>query len=84
MKIKILTIALLFVAVYAEPEIQAAAGKLTVEELRCEYAENPLGVDTDKPRFSWELQSNQRGQMQISNRPRLQRGCLRSTFVMYR
>lgn len=37
-----------------------------MEELRCEYAENPLGVNTDKPRFSWKLQSNQRGQMQIA------------------
>jgi len=33
-------------------------------ELRCEYLKNPLGIDTAKPRFSWMLQSTQRGQLQ--------------------
>ncbi len=33
-------------------------------ELKCEYAVNPLGVDIAQPRFSWELYSSQRGQMQ--------------------
>ena len=29
-------------------------------QLRCEYAENPLGIDISEPRFSWILQSSQR------------------------
>ncbi|MBN1348801.1 family 78 glycoside hydrolase catalytic domain [candidate division KSB1 bacterium] len=29
--------------------------------LRCEYLKNPLGIDTRKPRFSWEVQSDVRG-----------------------
>ena len=33
------------------------------EELCCEYAVNPLGIDTHKPRFSWILQSKQRGNL---------------------
>jgi alpha-L-rhamnosidase len=33
-------------------------------ELSCEYLKNPLGLDTVEPRFSWILESNQRGQMQ--------------------
>ncbi|HAS84247.1 MAG TPA: hypothetical protein DCS43_16615 [Verrucomicrobia bacterium] len=28
---------------------------LTVNDLRCEYLANPLGVDTPEPRFSWKL-----------------------------
>ena len=37
---------------------------LTVAELRCEYTEDPLGLDAEKPRFSWTLTSYQRGQVQ--------------------
>ena len=33
-------------------------------KLTCEYAVNPLNVDVPKPRFSWILESDQRGQMQ--------------------
>ncbi len=43
---------------------QSAGGGIIVRELRCEYAKNPLGIDTPQPRFSWILESNQRGQMQ--------------------
>ena len=32
--------------------------------LTCEYASNPLGVDTLRPRFGWELESAVRGQRQ--------------------
>jgi len=39
---------------------------ITATELRCEYADNPIGVDTTQPRFSWILQSTQRNQMQSS------------------
>jgi alpha-L-rhamnosidase len=27
-----------------------------VQNLRCEYLENPLGIDVAKPRLSWKLQ----------------------------
>ncbi len=43
---------------------QPAGGGITVKELRCEYAGNPLGIDTPQPRFNWLLESNQRAQMQ--------------------
>jgi len=39
-------------------------GSVAVKELRCEYRVNPLGVDVVKPRLSWIMESNQRGQMQ--------------------
>ena len=41
-----------------------AGSRPTVENLRCEYLENPLGIDVLKPRLSWITESNQRGWMQ--------------------
>ncbi len=35
-----------------------------VKHLRCEYLENPLGIDVLKPRLSWQLISDQRGAVQ--------------------
>ncbi|MFC1601130.1 family 78 glycoside hydrolase catalytic domain [Candidatus Sumerlaeota bacterium] len=46
---------------------QDAAGTglgIAVKELHCEYATNPLGIDTPHPRFSWILESARRGQLQ--------------------
>lgn len=37
-------------------------------DLRCEYLVNPLGIDTTRPRLSWKLQSNTRGQYQRAYR----------------
>ena len=42
--------------------------KLAVTNLRCEYRQNPLGVDAAKPRLSWELNSNQRNILQTAYR----------------
>lgn len=39
---------------------------LKLDDLRCEYLVNPLGVDVAKPRLSWKLESNQRGQKQAA------------------
>ena len=55
---------LLFAWLCAFPSAQAAESSVTVEDLRCEYAVNPLGIDTACPRFSWVLRSALRGQMQ--------------------
>ena len=37
---------------------------LMVKNLRCEYLQNPLGMDKPVPRFSWYVMSNQRGTLQ--------------------
>jgi alpha-L-rhamnosidase len=37
------------------------AGPLLVHDLRCEYQDNPLGIDVVQPRLSWKLASEQRG-----------------------
>jgi alpha-L-rhamnosidase len=39
---------------------------LTPVNLKTEYANNPLGIDTRQPRFSWELLSDQPGQVQTA------------------
>lgn len=42
------------------------AGALRVERLRCEYRENPLGIDVARPRLSWVLASKERDQRQTA------------------
>jgi len=39
---------------------------MTVNNLRCEYLENPLGIDATLPRLSWTLKSTKRGQIQTA------------------
>ena len=34
---------------------------IAVTDLRCEYAANPLGIDSGQPRFSWYVRSDRRG-----------------------
>ena len=48
--------------------ISAAAQQLSVTNPRCEYRNNPLGVDDAKPNLSWELQSTQKNVMQTAYR----------------
>lgn len=38
----------------------------TIEDLRCEYLDNPRGIDALKPRLSWVLKSDERGQKQTA------------------
>ncbi|HVK03649.1 MAG TPA: family 78 glycoside hydrolase catalytic domain [Armatimonadaceae bacterium] len=52
----------------AAPAAAAKAG-VSAERLRSEYRENPLGVDTPRPRLSWELRAaaaSERGQRQTA------------------
>lgn len=43
---------------------KTATGPLAPHNLRCEYLENPMGIDVQKPRFSWMLRHSERGQKQ--------------------
>src|SRR5580704_12680516 len=38
----------------------------TLDNLRCEYLHDPLGIDAPKPRLSWIMQSDRRGTMQTA------------------
>jgi alpha-L-rhamnosidase len=40
--------------------------RLRPVRLRCEYLENPLGIDVPRPRLSWTLESEERGQKQTA------------------
>ena len=37
-----------------------------VTTLRCEYLTNPLGIDVTRPRLSWVIESNRRGERQTA------------------
>ena len=39
---------------------------LTIYDLQCENFISPIGISTDRPRFSWKLRSNMRGCAQCS------------------
>ena len=56
------TVLLLFGA--AGSNLHAQAAPMQPAGLRCEYRENPLGVDSPQPRLSWVLESAQRGEVQ--------------------
>jgi len=49
------------------PAVQAAAS-LQLDHLRCEYLDNPRGIDTAHPRLSWQMRSETRGQRQTAYR----------------
>jgi alpha-L-rhamnosidase len=46
----------------------AQAGALRLEDLRCEYLVNPLGIDETQPRLSWTVQSTGRARAQSAFR----------------
>lgn len=59
-----ITLALL---ILCNVDIYARKGKLPLvglTDLRIENLTNPLGIDVDKPRFSWKITSNEKGVMQ--------------------
>ena len=46
----------------------SASGPLMPADLRCEYMVSPSGIDVQKPRLSWKLESSRRGQKQTAYR----------------
>jgi len=46
-------------------EVEPTA-RLAIENLRCEYLVNPLGIDVVRPRLSWMMSAKQRGQKQTA------------------
>ncbi|WP_423146158.1 family 78 glycoside hydrolase catalytic domain [Rubrolithibacter danxiaensis] len=55
---------LLVVFSFVYPLIIKASSPLIPQTLTCEYRENPLGIDIQKPRLGWMLSSAQRNQVQ--------------------
>ncbi|MEN8191631.1 MAG: family 78 glycoside hydrolase catalytic domain [Bacteroidota bacterium] len=48
--------------------VSMSGATMNVTNLRCEYKENPLGVDIENPRFSWIINSDQRAVKQSTYR----------------
>lgn len=46
--------------------LKLSIAQVTIKNLRCEMLTNPLGIDATQPRFSWQLESNERSVTQIS------------------
>ena len=63
LRLSSLTVLAIAMAPFATP-LAHAASTLQVSHLRCEYKENPLGIDAVRPRLGWQLQSETRGQRQ--------------------
>lgn len=61
---KQLLVLLALCAAISSPPVYSA----TVGDLRCEYLQNPLGVETAKPCLSWIIASAQRGERQRAYR----------------
>ena len=43
-----------------------SVASLSPDRLKCEYLDNPLGIDTPQPRLSWGLESKQRAETQTA------------------
>jgi alpha-L-rhamnosidase len=46
--------------------VYGAEGPAAPTDLRCEYLSNPMGIDVQKPRFSWVLHHSERAQVQTA------------------
>ena len=57
--------AVLAAVMFVSAACPAWAG-VSVERLRCEYLHDPLGIDVIKPRLSWVVLSEERGQRQTA------------------
>lgn len=66
MKKQITTFSLLF-AVLVCFVFESKAGT-AIKKLQVEYQTNPIGIDVEQPRFSWQMQSDQRGESQQAYR----------------
>jgi alpha-L-rhamnosidase len=49
-----------------ENQSSFVSNQITIDDLRCEYHIDPLGLDVRKPRLSWVLKSDERGQKQTA------------------
>jgi alpha-L-rhamnosidase len=66
--VKISLICLLLAAANRHWSSAVSAADLRIEQLRCEYITNPVGIDVVAPRLSWVLLSETRGQCQTAYR----------------
>ncbi len=51
---------------FAASSCQKASDKIPVENLKCEYLVNPIGIDAEAPRLAWQITGNKNGLMQTA------------------
>ena len=61
-----LVVAAIVCSAWASVALADGISAVAVDDLRCEYRRDPLGIDVAQPRLSWILQSNERGQRQTA------------------
>lgn len=61
MKLIIRSLAILLFITSCSKDLQS-----TIDNLRCEYQVNPLGIDIMNPRFYWQIKDSRRGAKQIA------------------
>ncbi len=64
-KISLVCCILIFQA-YLAIASEKITGPFPPDNLRCEYLENPVGIDVKKPKFSWMLEHSERDQAQTA------------------
>ena len=62
--LKLLLIAKTMVLLAAMCVAGVASGAVATGSLRCEYLNDPLGIDVVKPRLGWVLEADRRGEQQ--------------------
>ncbi len=63
MTVNLRCVIFLFLLMFSSAQVIADVG---VKNLQCEYLENPIGIDTKHPRFTWQLQTDEPGILQQS------------------
>jgi len=58
--------ALYFLLVFVVFSCQNTSNETSIEKLKCEYLVNPIGIDTDAPRFVWQIETEKAGIIQTS------------------
>lgn len=61
-----LTMVLMISVLFPISESANASTSGVINNLKIEYMENPIGIDVEKPRFSWNMVSNVRGAKQLA------------------
>jgi alpha-L-rhamnosidase len=62
----ILIIAYMLNTAFTEIRKESKMILLSVSQLKCEYAVNPVGLDIQSPQLSWQIESVNRGILQIA------------------
>ena len=62
-KLKLLFLTLLTLAIVSCRE---SKNNMEIDNLKCEYIGNPIGIDSPEPRFTWQLSSDKTGVKQTA------------------